>query len=264
MTLSTPPSQAMLAREQLQRYAVERERDAAERAASRAATLTAEPFGGAGAGAIAYTMVLVGVAYCAGINLFGVDWLAAGAIDAHPGAAREWWRAVTALTLHLDQAHLFGNLLFGIGAGVLCSRLFGPGIAWLSILVAGALGDYLELWIAPAGYLAAGASTAVFAALGLLAGYSWRHRWPWRSRWIYRSTPLLAGVSLLVFLGAGNAHVDVLGHVFGFTFGVVFGWSFASAGMPRSRGRHVQAIAATAAAVLLAAAWGLSLHQALR
>ncbi len=261
--LTTPPSQALLAREQLQRYAAERERDAAERAARRAAPNGAALFGGAGAGAIGYVVLLLGVAYCAGINLFGVDWLAAGAIDAHHGAVREWWRALTALTLHLDPEHLYGNLLFGVGAGVLCSRLFGPGIAWLSILAAGALGNYLELWIAPAGYLAAGASTAVFAALGMLCGYSWRLRLPSRERSIYRATPLLAGVALLVFLGAGKPHVDVLGHVLGFICGVVFGRIYGWAGMPRSRRRRDQLIAASAAILLVSAAWALALHRAL-
>ncbi len=48
-----------------------------------------------------YLLILLLTAYCAGIGLFGADWLSVGALDA--GATREWWRALTALTLHLDQ-----------------------------------------------------------------------------------------------------------------------------------------------------------------
>ena len=254
--LWVPQSQAKRVREELIRYAAERPRDAPPAAPH-------VPFPRAAAGAIAYGAVLIGVAYCAGSNLFGIDWLEAGAIDADAGRRAEWWRAVTALTLHLGPEHLFGNLLFGIGAGVLTSRLLGAGVAWLSILGAGAIANLVELAIAPTAYRAAGASTAVFAALGLLTGYAWHLHARARDRWLYRAGPLAAGVGLLLLLGAGKVHVDLLGHVLGFLTGLGLGVVYARAGLPRSRRPGVQTAAGAAAFALVALAWGFALHAAL-
>src|ERR1700722_14801434 len=110
-------------------------RYAAERTIARGTPILAEPFTGAVIGAVGYVLMLLLVAYCAGIGLFGADWLSLGALDA--GAAREWWRALTALTLHLDQEHLLGNLLFGVLAGIGAGRLPGPSAAWRSTQSAG-------------------------------------------------------------------------------------------------------------------------------
>ena len=197
-------------------------------------------------------------AYCAGIGLFSADWLSLGALDA--GAGREWWRALTALTLHLDQEHLIGNLLFGLVAGFAAGRLLGPGVAWASILGAGALAELRwRILIAPVrSHRAVGASTAVFAALGLLAGLAWRQRLTLRERRWYRWAPLIAGISLLTLLGAGNAHVDVLGHALGFLFGVGVGWIYARAEIPRIRGKRLQIVTGAGAALLVCAAWLLA------
>jgi membrane associated rhomboid family serine protease len=235
-------------------------RYAAERSVPRSIPNLIEPFTGATAGALGYVIILLLAAYCAGIGLFGADWMSLGDLDA--GAAREWWRAVTALTLHLDQEHLLGNLLFGVFAGIAAGRLLGPGVAWASILGAGALANYAEMLIAPSTHRAVGASTAVFAALGLLAGLAWRQQLSLRERRWYRWAPLIAGVSLLTLLGAGTAHVDVLGHGLGFLFGVGAGWVYARAEFPRNRSRRLQIAAGAAAALLVCTAWLAALYHA--
>jgi rhomboid protease GluP len=251
--LTVTPGLVHLAYEEISRYS-------AERGAPRAIPSQAEPFGGAASGAIGYLLILLLIAYSAGIGLFGADWLSLGALDA--GAPREWWRALTALTLHLDQEHLLGNLLFGVFAGIAAGRLLGPGIAWASILAAGALANYAEILIAPATHRAVGASTAVFAALGLLSGLAWRQRLSLRERRWYAWAPLIAGICLLTLLGAGSAHVDVLGHALGFLFGVGFGWIYARAGIPRNRSRHLQIATGAGAVLLVVAAWLLALSHA--
>jgi rhomboid protease GluP len=249
--LTVPTPVAHRAYDEISRYS-------AERNLPRRIPDPVQPFPGAAIGAIGYALILLLTAYCAGIGLFGADWLSLGALDADAG--REWWRALTALTLHLDQEHLLGNLLFGVVAGVAAGRLLGPGVAWASILAAGALANYLEILIAPAGHRAVGASTAVFAALGLLAGLAWRQRLTLRERRWYASAPLIAGICLLTWLGAGSAHVDVLGHALGFLFGTAVGWLYARAGMPRSRGMHLQLLTGAGAVLLVLAAWLLALR----
>jgi rhomboid protease GluP len=145
---------------------------------------------------------------------------------------------------------------------VLASRLLGPGLAWASILAAGAAANYLEMLIAPPDYRAVGASTAVFAALGLLSGYAWRQRLPRRERWLYRWTPLIAGICLLALLGSGNGHVDVLGHLLGFCMGVALGWAYARMGLPRSRRTDLQLALGSAALLAVIAAWSVALRYA--
>jgi membrane associated rhomboid family serine protease len=155
---------------------------------------------------------------------------------------------------------LLGNLLFGVAVGVIVGSIFGPGVAWASILAAGALGNYLELLIAPPDHRAVGASTAVFAALGLLSGYGWRRRLSLGERWLYRSAPIIAGTCLLTLLGVGSEHVDVVGHLFGFLMGVALGWLYARAGLPRNRGMTIQVLAAATAIAALAVSWLVALR----
>jgi rhomboid protease GluP len=260
--LTVAPDMAGRALDELERYAVERTLFA-ERQRERSGLQARKPFGGAVAGAIGYAAILFLVAYGAGDSSFNVDWISAGSLSAPPaGQHLEWWRAFTALTLHMSAEHLLSNLVFGIAGGVLCTRLFGFGFGWLGILMAGVFANALEMSIAPAGYHAIGASTAVFASVGLLSGYAWRQRLTLRERWLYRWTPLIGGITLLALLGAGGEHVDVLGHLLGFLMGLVFGWGYALAGMPRNRRAAPQNLAAAAGTALILTAWGVGLWSA--
>lgn len=252
--LMVEPAIAQAARDELARYV-------AERRIPRATPAPAMPYPGSMLGAAGYAVILILVAYCAGIQLFGVDWFEAGALNSDTGAAGEWWRSLTALTLHVDQEHLLGNLLFGIGFGVLAGRMFGPGVAWLGILVSGSVANTVDMLISPTWHRAVGASTAVFAALGLLAGFGWGQRLDVRDRRLYRWAPLFAGVSLLALLGAGNEHVDVLGHVLGFMTGIALGWGLAHVGLPRRRGAMLQIITGAGALLALGAAWFFALRR---
>lgn len=252
--LIVAPAVGEVAAEELRRYA-------AERPERRALPAKFVPFAGGGAASGVYAFILILVAYCAGAGMFGVDWLSAGAIESDAGGG-DWWRPVTALTLHLDQQHLLGNLLFGIGIGTLAARMFGPGVAWLGILLAGAFGNAVDMWVSPTGHRAVGASTAVFAALGLLAGFGWGQTQVSREGRLYRWAPLFGGVCLLVLLGSGSSdqHVDVLGHLLGFAAGIVMGAAFARVGMPRRRQGRAQGFAAAAALSLVAGAWFAALQ----
>src|SRR5271168_1985801 len=252
--LTVIPSIQETALDELTRYS-------SERSNPRPVSRFTRPFKGAGFGAAAYALILLLTAYCAGLGLFGSDWYAVGVIDAGP-ARSEWWRAITALTLHVDPAHLISNLFFGVLVGVAASRLLGPGVAWFAAVFAAACGNYVEMLIAPPSHRALGASTAVFAALGLLAGLAWTERLAFRERNWYRWAPLIVGVCLLTLFGAGGEHVDVLGHFLGFAFGVVAGGLCAIAGVPRSKGLPTQMLFGAAAALSIILAWLLALDHA--
>ncbi len=248
--LRVPVDMRNRAYEELSRYSV-------ERGIKRSVPEPMQPHPGAAFGVIGYLAILLLTAYCAGNATFGADWLSLGSLDA--GARGEWWRAVTALTLHLDQEHLLGNALFGAVAGIAVSRLLGPGIAWASILGAAVLANYAEVLISPSAHRAVGASTAVFAALGMLSGMAWRQRLTLRERLWYRWAPLIAGICLLTLLGAGSAHVDVLGHALGFLFGLGVGWVYARSGVLNNRDPRVQIMAGLGAVLAVGAAWVFAL-----
>ena len=140
----------------------------------------------------------------------------------------EWWRPFTALFLHADPAHLVGNLLSGWVFATLVSKSIGALQGWALILACGALGNAITSRLTyPEPFVSIGASTAVFAALGILSGLGVAETLHDRARisWIRVSAPALAGVVLLGWLGGGHdPQTDVLGHVFGFGSGWAAGF----------------------------------------
>jgi membrane associated rhomboid family serine protease len=215
---------------------------------------------GAWLGSAVYAAVLLLVGYLAGGLALDADWLDAGALVAGATRAGEFWRAVTALTLHLDVGHLLANLGFGVVFGLLAGQLLGPGVAWASVLVAAGAANLLNAFVQPELHSSVGASTAVFATLGLLAAYAWRRRRDPGDRWAYRWAPLVAGVILLGITGAGGERTDVLAHLTGFAMGVLAGIVHATWCVPR--GPLAQWVSGALAVAALALAWGIALGAA--
>lgn len=127
----------------------------------------------------------------------------------------EFWRIITAITLHADLGHLAGNLL-GIGLFTyLCAKYLGNGFAWLLIVAVSALSNLTNAVIhSGEAYFPLGASTAVFAALGLLTGFPLgtylRSKEPLQTRdWL---VPLSGGCLLFAWMGGGEFPTDVAGH----------------------------------------------------
>lgn len=155
-------------------------------------------------------------------QVFALDWWQAGM--SHAGLIREgeWWRAMTALGLHADSVHLISNLAFGLVFGFLAGELLGWGLAWSGMLLAGMLGNTLNAFVQAPNHMSIGASTAVFATLGILAAYTWKRRQTQINRWV----PLGAGVALLFFLGLRGEKTDIFAHIAGFMSGCFFGLVF--------------------------------------
>ena len=144
-------------------------------------------------------------------------------------ARGEWWRPFTALFLHADLGHLVGNLASGIVFATLVAKMIGPLLGWALILGSGMLGNIITSRLTyPQPFISLGASTAVFAALGILSGLGVAETLRDHARlpWLRISAPFLAGLVLLGWLGGGGGpgtNTDVLGHVFGFSSGLVAG-----------------------------------------
>lgn len=153
-----------------------------------------------------------------------VAWKALGAGDSTAMLAGQWYRAVTALNLHADPAHLLGNAASGALFLALLCRETGVGLGFALAVAAGAGGNVLKVLIQGPGMHFLGASTAVFGALGVLGGVRLVSRWPPLT--FRRSAPAAAALMLLAMLGAGGEDggaVDLAGHLFGFLTGAGFG-----------------------------------------
>ena len=206
-------------------------------------------------GSILYALVMMAVAYAAGGGLFGFDWLEGGALNGAIPATHEWWRVVTALTLHADVGHLLSNLAFGTVLGFLVSRAVGGGVAWGAILIGAMMGNALDASWMPVEQRSIGASTAVFAALGILSAYSWTLETATNLRWAKRLGPLIAGVMLLGFLGAGGERTDVVAHVTGFASGCLLGVALGKIPERRFDSRGLQWAAGLFTLATIAVAW---------
>lgn len=187
-----------------------------------------------------------------------VVWFARGSADAARIAAGELWRCVTALTLHADGAHVVGNAVFAAVFLTAAGRGLGPGLAFALTLLAGAGGNLANAFLRDAAHVSVGASTALFGAVGVLAG--WRvpqlarmGRTGWRA-----AAPLAAGLGLLAMLGAGSPPVDLWAHAFGLAVGAPVG---AAAGrlLGKPPGWQAQTVLALAGVATIALCWGWAL-----
>ncbi len=196
---------------------------------------------------------LVGFFAITGPRAGGSAWFARGSADATRLLAGEWWRAVTALTLHADVQHLVGNAVAGALLMTAVIRQLGPGVGLGLLLLAGAGGNVLAA-LGRAGHTSVGASTAIFGALGVLAALrilsAGRQAGKW---WVVVAASLL----LLVFLGTAP-EADLVAHAAGLLVGGALG-ALAALTLRRPPPAAVQWLLVTAAAAAVVGAWRLAL-----
>lgn len=147
-------------------------------------------------------------------------WLDAGHASASRILDGQWWLTITALTLHGDLEHIASNLFFGGIVVWALRRVIGPGRSWVLVLLAGALGNYMNAVFYGSAHNSIGASTAVFGAIGALSAVqaAERFRMPRTRIWI----PFAAGLALLASLGTSEK-TDFMAHFFGFIAGIGVG-----------------------------------------
>lgn len=205
-------------------------------------------------GVAGYLSVIWLIPVLEGYGLIADETLKAGSMNAGAVAAGEWWRTITALTLHGDFGHILGNSVFGVIIGLMVGRNFGSGIGWLLVLASGALGNACNAWIQGDAFTSIGASTATFGALGMVGAFLWQ-RAGHRAFGLRRSlAPLFAAFALLAFTGVGGENTDVIGHFTGFGAGVLIGL-VAAAFNPEALGMRRQLYCGCAALLLTAGAW---------
>ncbi|HSR35600.1 MAG TPA: rhomboid family intramembrane serine protease [Desulfurivibrionaceae bacterium] len=184
-------------------------------------------------------------------------WFAKGAaITATILEGREWWRVVTALTLHADVLHLVGNTVIGGVLAYFLCRLAGSGFGWLLILLAGTLGNALNVVLRGSGSEFVGFSTAIFGTVGILGGL--------RVARLTSAQDVMIGaggaLSLLALLGSEGERTDLGAHLWGLVAGLLLGLIVARSGMLRwAVLPRWQLVAAVAGLGIVAGAWWLAL-----
>lgn len=190
----------------------------------------------------------------------------------------EWWRTVTALTLHSGDAHLFSNLGFGLVFFIPLCRRAGLGLGLALAVLGGVLGNAANALFKEAHVISIGFSTALFAGVGALCALNasdiFRHHVQYAG---YVGTdflatlgrkvalPLAAGLALLGLLGGGGeAKTDYAAHIFGFGMGVLATF-FAGPlerrlfALPERAQRTAQAALFTGVLALFALVWSYAL-----
>ena len=156
------------------------------------------------------------------------DWTTRGALDAAAiFEGGEWWRVGTALFLHADAGHAISNAVSGLLVFTAVLQIFGRLRGWLLMAAASLAGNFTVAAINyPVPYRSLGASTAIFAGVGLLTGRSLRvvaraqHPHRWRALFV----ALASGLVVLALYGTGGVQIDLGAHVTGFGAGLALGF----------------------------------------
>jgi rhomboid protease GluP len=212
-------------------------------------------------GAYLYALYLLIIAAFNSTKAFGLNWHANGLANSENIADGEWWRTITALSLHADSAHLIGNIGFGAVFGLLVSQYIGSGAAWFSILLAGAFGNALNAYFYQTLHLSIGASTMVFAALGMLGVFSLNAGHTYAQRGIRRWAPLMATLALLGFLGTSGERTDIMAHLAGYISGCITAVLWMIALRRTDHDIPAQSSFAFASATLVTVAWAIALAR---
>ena len=181
-------------------------------------------------------------------------WLPRGSADAERILQGELWRTVTALTLHADIAHALSNAVAIALFLSAVSSILGAGLGSALVLVAGAVGNLANAFLHGSPHVSVGASTAVFAAVGVLASFGMiRRRRSALNRW-RAWLPVAAALALLGMLGSGGQRVDIWAHLFGLLVGAVLGVLVAAVS-PRAPGLGIQWACGIAALAVIFSCW---------
>jgi membrane associated rhomboid family serine protease len=210
------------ARETLDAYDRENVADTA-----RAGSASVAPVRGAASVGVAVGLLLIGFFAVTGPRANSSAWFERGSADAQRIVAGEWWRTVTALTLHADAPHVVGNAAASVVLVGAVSYEFGPGVGLWLVLLAGTGGNALTAIAHGTHHDSVGASTAMFGAIGILAAaqvISRGRRPAARQGWIV----VAASLALLALLGT-SPDADLLAHLFGLLVGGGLGLAAATA-----------------------------------
>lgn len=149
-------------------------------------------------------------------------WFTEGAINSSNILEQsQYYRLLTALTLHADLVHLLGNCMLGGFLLHFYFLLLGNGIGIASLITTSVAANYLNVLLHGTGHNSVGFSTAVFSVIGILSALNYRHyKFSRPERLVL---PIMAGATMLAMLGSSGERTDLGAHFFGLLVGLVCG-----------------------------------------
>jgi rhomboid protease GluP len=137
----------------------------------------------------------------------------------------EIWRLFTAMFVHADIVHIFGNMLFLFIFGLRAEDMFDIKEYLAIYLLSGLAGGLLTLFFWPLNTLSVGASGAIFGVLGATIIYARRS--------IGQS--IITALMYAFFLFAINIgpNVNYLAHFGGLVTGLLMGYFLAASRRPK-------------------------------
>jgi rhomboid protease GluP len=135
----------------------------------------------------------------------------------------EWWRLITVMFLHGSLLHILLNGLALYSIGMVMERLMG-GTRFLAIYFLGGLGGALLSFGLGNYPVAVGASGAIFALLGGLTAFFWRHRNVFGSVGRSYLNNLLFNIVINAVITFSIPNIDAYAHFGGLAFGLVLGY----------------------------------------
>lgn len=150
------------------------------------------------------------------------EWFTTGAVDSKAILVNsEYYRLITALTLHSDLVHLLGNCFLGGFLLHFYFHILGNGIGLFSLLLSASFANLLNVIGHGPGHISVGFSTAVFSVIGILSALNFRqYRFNQPARLLL---PLMAGAALLAMLGSSGERTDLGAHFYGLFTGLATG-----------------------------------------
>ncbi|CAK7057753.1 MAG: hypothetical protein DESF_02464 [Desulfovibrio sp.] len=178
-------------------------------------------------------------------------WASAGMLDnVLVRVYDQYYRLATALTLHVSLTHVWGNAIFGALFLSLLARLAGIGRAFWLTVAGGIAGNALTVLLRPRAVTSMGFSTALFAAVGALAGFMAMYTGQRRKAVL----PVAAGIAILAMLGTEGENTDYAAHIAGLCSGLALG-AWEAWRTQKKWPALPQILAGSLAAALLAGAW---------
>lgn len=177
--------------------------------------------------------------------------------------AGEWWRPVTATTLHADPAHLMMNAIFGFLLIGLAMGRFGSGLTLLATLACGVAANLVTTAWREDHVSGLGASGVVMAALGLLAADATVQYWKQKKPPRLMMEGILAGLMLFVLVGVSPTS-DVAAHAIGCLSGLGAGLVLAYPSPTTIHDLRLNLSAGVTYCLILGGAWGWGLLHGTR
>lgn len=130
-----------------------------------------------------------------------------------------YWQLFTAMFIHADIVHLFGNMFFLLVFGLRAEDLFSIPEYFLIYVLSGLVGNVLTLLLGPS-TISVGASGAIFGMFGACTIYV--------RRTIGQSIITALVYSFFLLMISSGPNVNFLAHLGGLVAGLLIGYALAA------------------------------------